>query len=43
MEEDSVDECLQGNSVVDPLVPEQPNDSPRLAEKASKQDQTANA
>ena len=34
MEADSVKECLQGNSVVDPLVPEQIYDSALLAPEA---------
>ena len=37
MEEDSVEECLQGNSVIDPLVPEQPT-----AVEANQHDTTAN-
>ena len=38
MEEDSVDECLHGTSVVDPLIPEQTSDSAILAPDPVTQD-----
>ena len=43
MEEDSVEECLRGNSVVGPLVPEKTQDRAILAPKAGEQEQSTTA
>ena len=41
MEADSIEECLQGNSVGGLLVPEKPNESVTLAQEAVEQNQPA--